>query len=76
MNKYTVILLRPDYIADTFGYDVYIDHVVANDADADGAVLSAQLDVFSADGDIADDHLDYHPLAVFRGHHDAEEIRV
>ena len=74
MNKYTVILLRPDYIADTFGHDVYIDHVVANDAD--GAVLSAQLDVFSVDGDQADDHRDYHPLAVFRGHHDAEEIRV
>lgn len=74
MNKYTVILLRPDYIADTFGYDIYIGHVTASDAD--NAVLSAQLDVFSADGDIADDHLDYHPLAVFRGHHDAEEIRT
>ena len=74
MNKYTVILLRPDYIADTFGHDTYIAHVTASDAD--NAVLSAQLDVFSADGERADDHRNYHPLAVFRGHHDAEEIRT
>lgn len=74
MNKYTVILLRPDYIADTFGHDTYIAHVTASDAD--NAVLSAQLDVFGADGEQADDYRDYHPLAVFRGHHDAEEIRT
>jgi len=74
MNKYTVILLRPDYIADTFGHDTYIAHVTASDAD--NAVLSAQLDVFGADGERADDRRDYHPLAVFRGHHDAEEIRT
>ena len=73
MNKYTVILLRSDYIADTFGHDIYIGHVTTSDAD--NAVLSAQLDVFSADGDIADDHLDYHPLAVFVGHHDAQAVR-
>lgn len=45
MNKYTVILLRSDHIADTFGHDIYIGHVTTSDAD--NAVLSAQLDVFS-----------------------------
>ena len=73
MNKYTVILLRPDYIADTFGHDIYIAHVTASDAD--NAVLSAQLDVFGADGVRADDPRDYHPLAVFVGHRDAQEIK-
>lgn len=73
MNKYTVILLRPDYIADTFGHDIYIAHVTASDAD--NAVLSAQLDVFGADGVRADDPSDYHPLAVFVGHRDAQEIK-
>ena len=32
MNNYTVLLLRPDYIADEFGKDTYLAHVVANGA--------------------------------------------
>ena len=31
MNRYTVQLLLPDFVADTYGIDTYTAHVVAHD---------------------------------------------
>lgn len=74
MNKYTVLLLRPEYMADNFGQDTYLAHVEALD------VLSAQ-ELAQWEANLADtppntgDHdpgeaADYHVLAVFKGHLD------
>lgn len=69
--KYTVILLRPDYIADTFGQDTYMDHVEApTPADA---VDEARVRAVSIDygADVTEPQPeDYLALAVFAGHLD------
>ena len=69
--KYTVILLRPDYMAGNFGQDTYMDHVEAPDAIS--AVQEARTGAINADyGDDAYEALpgDYFVLAVFAGWHD------
>lgn len=69
MKPYTVLLLRPDYIADNYGQDTYLAHVNANNPDE--AVTAAQVEAYNADGgDDADESWeDYHPLIVVDGHH-------
>lgn len=69
--RYTVILLRPDYIADAFGQDTYMDHVEATTPA--GAVDEARTRGVSLDygDDVADATPDdYFALAVFAGHLD------
>ena len=66
MRKFTVILMRPDYLAEEFGKDNCIAHVRAQDHEQ--AVRFAQADVDIADGHAAQDTEDYYPLAVFPGH--------
>jgi len=64
--EYTVILLRPDYIADEFGKDVYHTFVMADGPEA--AVTVAQRAAAMADNaGVADGFEDYHPLFVCRG---------
>ena len=72
--KFTVLLLYPDYIADTFGHDTYLAHVEA--ATETDAVLAAQTE---ADASLAKsentpgpemDIVHFHVLAVFYGWHD------
>jgi len=67
---FTVLLLYPDYIADAYGQETYLAHVVA--ADPAAAVLSAQREVaIDLRGtDDAVDEEDFFPLAVFAGIHD------
>ena len=73
MKKFTVILLRPDYLASDdaggFGQDVYVAFVNATNAMA--AVGRGQREVFKAD--IADElgpesRCDYAPVLVLPGH--------
>lgn len=71
MNHFTVLLLRPDYIADEFGKDTYLAHVVATGVE--DATRSAQLEAITADlddsmppEDVVPD--DYHVLFACRGH--------
>ena len=69
--KYTVILLRPNYVADTFGQDTYMDHVEATTPA--GAVDEARARAVSFDygADLSEAVLDdYFALAVFAGHLD------
>jgi hypothetical protein len=70
MNNYTVLLLRPDYIADEFGKDTYLAHVVANGAAeaAQAAQREARDADFASDGGDWVDHTDYHVLLVCVGH--------
>ena len=73
MNNYTVLLLRPDFIADEFGKDTYLAHVRAlNTGDA---VKLAQMDAFESDvgqddrADFGEDASDaYHVLFITIGH--------
>jgi len=66
--KYTVLLLRPDYVADGFGQDTYLAHVTARSPK--GAIASARKQVWKAD-DIDDvTSEDYYPLITLEGCHD------
>jgi hypothetical protein len=67
MKKYTVLLLRPDYMADDFGTDTYLAQVVADSAK--DAVLAAQAGASKTD-DSALSPTDYHPLITIEGWHD------
>lgn len=74
MNKYTVLLQRPDYIADDYGQDTYLAHVLAIDVLT--AQETAQQEAYSGDfpGSDAEERdpcsscADYFVLAVFEGH--------
>lgn len=69
MRPYTVLLLRPDYIAEPYGQDTYLAHVFADWPD--DAVEAAQIEVWGLDhGDHGPEPwTDYHPLLVLDGHH-------
>lgn len=71
MKSYTFLLLRPDYVAESFGADTYLAHVKA--IDVHEAKKVAQKEVSAADSVGNDglyefDYDDYHVLAVFEGH--------
>lgn len=64
--KYSVLLLRPDYIAEPYGQDTYFTHVEATNAEV--ACNLAQQEAAEADsGDAAED---YAVLLCIAGHHD------
>lgn len=67
MKKYTVLLLRPDHVADGFGADTYLAKVVASSANR--AVLAARREVIEVD-DLDLSPKDYHPLITVEGWHD------
>ena len=62
--KYTVLLLRPDYIASDYGQDTYLAWVEADDV-AEAQVL-AQLE--AAEADREKEPSDYYTLFVAAGH--------
>lgn len=62
-GKYTVLLLLPDYMAETFGHDTYLSHVSA--ADAEAAVATAKK--VAAEEFSVDDGDDFHVLLVAAG---------
>lgn len=64
MSKYTVILLRPDFIADNYGLDVYFARVEASSLSK--AIKMGQTEVRKADGNQAKS-ADYAMVAVFSG---------
>ena len=70
-TKFTVVLLRPDYLStDTpYGQDIYVALIEADDCD--DAVQVAQQEVFKADCEdgLEPDSLDDYALVVmFEGH--------
>jgi hypothetical protein len=48
-NKFTVVLLRPDYMSDHYGQDIYVALVEVEDNDCMTALEAAKLEVFKAD---------------------------
>jgi hypothetical protein len=65
MNKYTVVLLYPDYIAAQFG-ETYLAHVEA--ATVPDAVKAGQLEAQDGYLDLGE-HTDFLPVFVVAGHH-------
>ena len=77
MNNYTVLLLRPDYIAAQFGEDTYLAHVIANGPEA--AMETGQDEARDADKEDDDqplgDPTDYAVLFVCLGHQQDLTVR-
>lgn len=69
--KYTVLLLRPDYVASNFGQDTYLAHV--DEPSVEAAVHTAKVRAADADG--LENFSDYYPLVTLTGHHDDLTIR-
>jgi len=68
MKKWTVLLLRPDYIAGTFGHDTYCGHVEAKTPSE--ALRISQEDACWTDNITKDEHRDdYYCLSCVEGHH-------
>lgn len=65
MKPYTVILRRPDYLADEWPDDVYLAYVEGVDTDA--AIKAARNQVRKADANKAKND-DYALIAAFEGH--------
>ena len=76
LHPYTVLLLRPDYMASEYGKDTYLAHVMARERRH--AAELAQLAAFNADGgdpeEASEASPDYHVLLTLAGGHfeDAE----
>lgn len=73
MNKYTVVLLRPDYMYEDapYGQDIYVAHV-QGDA-VDDAIFNARREVYSVDrrdGFKPASMLDYALCVAFEGSHE------
>lgn len=66
VRPYSVLLLRPDYIADDFGWDTYLAHVEAEDVTS--AVMIARQSVVAVDGTMPENTEDYYVLMVCDGH--------
>lgn len=65
MSKYTVLLLRPDYIAEST-VDTYTAHVTADNVAS--AVVQAQNEAFVLDHREANNPQDYICIGLFDGH--------
>lgn len=71
-EQFTVVLLKPDYVADNFGQDIAVLHIDAPDVEsAETRAQEQYRDAYckNSDEDIEDNPAeDYHVLAVFKGH--------
>lgn len=67
--KYTVILLRPDYVTNNYGQDTYMECVEA--ADPSAALAEVRRMVIEVDGDdgAGADPTDYFCIALIEGEH-------
>lgn len=69
-KKYTVLVLKPDYVSENFGQDISVEHVTANSVEL--AQVLAQEQAWGNE-DISDQD-DYYVLAVFEGYH--QDIKI
>jgi hypothetical protein len=70
-HKFTVILLRPDYMSENYGEDIYVALVEVDDTDCMLALTAAKKEVFKADkrdGLEPNDLDDYALCVMFSGH--------
>ena len=66
MKKWTVLLLRPDYLAATFGHDTFCAHVYGKTSAE--ALAAARNEAIAADHTTSGAE-DYYCLLCIRGHH-------
>ena len=66
LDKWSVLLLRPDYAACEFGQDTILMHVEAGCAEE--AIATAQCNATSIDREEPENSDDYYPLLTVRGH--------
>lgn len=75
MNQYTILLMRPDYVAEQYGEDTYLAHISAENVQ--DAQVFAQEEAFRVDDLDTDDGESpdaYLVLLVVEGiHHDIKE---
>jgi hypothetical protein len=76
-TKFTVVLMRPNYVADTYGQDCYVAYVEAANvyrAREEGQKEAWESDNngFAGEGSPKDSPDDYHPLLVFKGHQEVK----
>lgn len=77
MRPYTVLLLRPDYIAEPYGQDAYLAHVFADSPD--DAITAAQIEAWNEDkgDDAGESWTDYNVLLIIEGpHRDLYPVRL
>lgn len=67
--KYSVLLLRPDYMTDNYGTDTYYTYVSAPNVKA--AAAKAKLEAARVDENVAKPE-DYATLLVLKGHLECE----
>ncbi len=71
-RKFTILVLKPDYIADAFGHDTHLAHVEAFNlklAQDMARVQACHADCQDESEREDANPEDYHILAVFEGHH-------
>lgn len=74
--KYTVLILRPDYVADNYGQDTFLSHV--DEPSVEAAEHAARVEALTADQlpserdaeDLPESFDDYYVLLVVEGWHD------
>lgn len=70
-HKFTVVLLRPDYLAENYGEDTYVALVEVDEDDVLTALDAAQVEAFMADKRArlyAESTSDYALCVMFPGH--------
>ena len=65
MKPYTVILMHPDYYAETYGQDSTVRHVNAREPGTE--IRRAQRDA-AQEAECDDQESDWFPIACFAGH--------
>ena len=71
LTDFTIVLLRPQFIADSYGRQFYVAHIKSTDSKS--AVEAALQEVFDADnrdGLAALTPIPYELCVMFYGHHD------
>jgi hypothetical protein len=67
MKKFTVILLYPDYLANTFGHDTYMTCVEADSVEL--AIFAATSDAIEDNDRMLSEREDWFVIAVIEGDH-------
>ena len=67
-HLYTVVVLLPDWLADTFGQDIYIAQVDTHTDDVQAAAEAGRRMASQGYIDSPDELADFFVLAVFSGH--------
>lgn len=74
-TQWTVVLLRPDYIAEEYGEDTYVAHVEADGNEWGTVIKAAQAQAYKVDKKDKvniERKTDYKAIAIFAGHQECQ----